>query len=166
MNTSKCGKLIQMTMGYQWIFSKLADLLSVLSLIPWSSTFQGGDWVKFPTLGTFRMSNSLPTCASLSLISVGCSPNPILGQTIDRCIRKRLENERSRRENTRRSWVFLPEFCSRFLSALQQNKTEYSLERLLYLFYDKEAVKFLTHYFLLKFQTKLLAQGVTALAPC
>ena len=69
----------------------LADLLS---LILWSSTFQDGGWVKFPTLGTFRMSNSLPTWASLSLIPVGClppppppSPTPILGQTIDRCVK-------------------------------------------------------------------------------
>ena len=74
MNTSKCGKLIQITMGYYWVFSKMVDLLSVLSLILWSSTFQDGGWVKFPTLRTFRMSNSLPTCASLSLISVGCPP--------------------------------------------------------------------------------------------
>ena len=65
------------------VFSKIAYFLS---LIPWSSTFQDGGWVKFPTLGTFRMSNSLRTCASLSLIPVGCPPPPILGQTIDRCI--------------------------------------------------------------------------------
>ena len=41
-------------------------------------------WVPL-TVGTFRMSNSLPTCASLGLMPVGSSP-PILGQTIDRCI--------------------------------------------------------------------------------
>ena len=52
------------------------------------STFQDDGWVKFPTLGRFRMSNSLPTCASLSLIHMGCPPPPpcILGQTIDRRI--------------------------------------------------------------------------------
>ena len=87
---------------------------------------------------------------------------PILGKTIDRGIRKRLEHERSRRGNTRHSPVFFPEFSSRFLSALQQKRTEYSLERLLYLFCDKEAVKFLRYYFLLNIQTKLLADGVTA----
>ena len=66
------------------VFSKIAYFLP---LIPWSSTFQDGGWVKFPTLGTFRMSNSLRTCASLSLIPVSCPPpHPILGQTIDRCI--------------------------------------------------------------------------------
>ena len=133
----------------------MADLLSVSSLITWSSTFQDGDWVKFCTLGTFRMSNSLPTCALLSLISVACTPPPILGQTIERCIRKRLEHERSRRGNTRRSWVFL-------LSSLTTDWTE----RLLSLFYDKEADKLLTHYFLLHFQTKLVADGVTGLTPC
>ena len=41
-------------------------------------------WVPL-TVGTFRMSNSLPTCASLGLMPVGSSP-PILGQTIYRCI--------------------------------------------------------------------------------
>ena len=41
-------------------------------------------WVPL-TVGTFRMSNSLPTWASLGLMPVGSSP-PILGQTIDRCI--------------------------------------------------------------------------------
>ena len=30
-----------------WVFSKMADFLS---LIPWSSTFQDGGWVKFPTV--------------------------------------------------------------------------------------------------------------------
>ena len=65
------------------VFSKIAYFLS---LIPWSSTFQDGGWVKFPTLGTFRMSNSLRKCASLSLIPVSCPPPPLLGQTIDRCI--------------------------------------------------------------------------------
>ena len=61
-----------------WVFSKMADLLS---LIPWSSTFQDGGWVKFPTLGTFRMSNSLPKCVSLSLISVVCKSlgKPLIG---------------------------------------------------------------------------------------
>ena len=65
-----------------WVFSKMADFLS---LIPWSSTFQDGSWVKFPTLGPFRMSNSLPMSASLSLIPVGYPPT-ILGQTIDRYV--------------------------------------------------------------------------------
>ena len=55
-----------------WVFSKMADLLSLIC-IPWSSTFQDGGWVKFPTLGTFRMSNSLPACASLGVIPVGCN---------------------------------------------------------------------------------------------
>ena len=111
---------------YQWLFfsflfSKMADLLSVLSLIPLSFTFQDGGWVKFLILGT------LPTCASLSLISVGFPPSPpppppISWQTIDRCIRKQLEHERSRRGTTWRSRVFVPEFSSRFVSALQQNR--------------------------------------------
>ena len=67
--------------------------------------------------------------------------------------------------STSRSNNNLPslEFSSRFVSALQHNRTEYSLERLLYLFYYKEAVKFLTHYFLLYFRTKLLADGVKIL---
>ena len=57
-----------------WVFSKMADPLSP---IPWSSTFQDGGWVKLPTLGTLRRLNSLPTCVSLSLISVGClRPHP------------------------------------------------------------------------------------------
>ena len=50
MNISKCGKLNQIWDDY-WLFSKMEDLLS---LIPRSSTFQGGGWVKFPTLGMFR----------------------------------------------------------------------------------------------------------------
>ena len=38
----------------------------------------------FPcSLETFRMSNSLPTCASLGVIAVGCPP-PILRQTTER----------------------------------------------------------------------------------
>ena len=66
--------------GY-WVFSKMA---AFLSLIPWSSTFQDGGWVKFPILGTFRMWNPLPTYAS---IPVGCPrPLPHPGATIDRCI--------------------------------------------------------------------------------
>ena len=66
-----------------WIVFKMADLLS---LIPRSFTFQDGGWLKFPTLRTFRMSNSLPTCSSRGLY-----PPPILGQTIDRCIKKSLQ---------------------------------------------------------------------------
>ena len=57
-----------------WVFSKMVDLLS---LIPRSPTFQDGGWVKFPTLGKFRMSNSLLACTSLSLIPVGCRPPPL-----------------------------------------------------------------------------------------
>jgi len=40
-----------------------------------------GDRTPFPTLGTFRVLNSLPMCASLSLIPVGCirtTPPPSL----------------------------------------------------------------------------------------
>ena len=33
-----------------WVFSKMADLLSLIC-IPWSSTFQDGGWVKFPPWG-------------------------------------------------------------------------------------------------------------------
>ena len=66
MNTSKCGKLIQMTTGY---FQRL-------SLIPRSSTFQDDGWINFLTLRMFKMSNSLPTCASLNLIPLRCPPPP------------------------------------------------------------------------------------------
>ena len=53
-----------------------------------SFTFQDSGWVKFPTLGTFRVS---------SLIPVGCNPpppppSPILGQPIDRCIYNHAQN--------------------------------------------------------------------------
>ena len=41
-----------------WVFSKMADLLS---LIPWSSTFQDGGWVKFPILGMFDQDVKFPT---------------------------------------------------------------------------------------------------------
>ena len=57
-----------------WVFSKMLDLLS---LIPRSPTFQDGGWAKFPTLGRFRMSNSLLACTSLSVIPVGCRPPPL-----------------------------------------------------------------------------------------
>ena len=103
----------------------MADLLSVLSLIPWSSTFQDGGWVKFRTLGTLRMSHSLPTFASVSLIQFSGFPvpsPPILGQTVDRCIRQRLEHERAVGETRDVGQVFLPKFSSRFLSALQQTE--------------------------------------------
>ena len=86
MNTSKCGKLIQTTTGY---FLEDGDFLS---LIPWSSTFQDGGWVKFPTLGMFRMSNSLPTCTESNSRGLPTPPPPpppqcpIVGQTIDRYI--------------------------------------------------------------------------------
>ena len=55
----------------KWPLGVFWDCGPLISFIPWSSTFQDGNWVKFPTLGTLRMSNSLPTCASLGLISVG-----------------------------------------------------------------------------------------------
>ena len=82
INTSECGKLIQMTTGY---FLRPGGPLvthpQVLHFPRWRLS-------QFPTLRTFRMSNSLPTCTSPSLIPVGCPPlHPILGQTIDRCIK-------------------------------------------------------------------------------
>ena len=63
--------------------------------------------------------------------------------------RKRPEYEKSVGRNTRLRLVFLPTLlkCSsrfEFLSALQQNRAQ---SRLLYLFYNKESVKFPTHYF-------------------
>ena len=61
MNNSKCGKLIQMTTRY---------------FLTRSFTFQDGGRVKFPTPRKFRLYNSLPTWALLSLIPVGCPPHP------------------------------------------------------------------------------------------
>ena len=55
----------------KWLLGVFWDCGPLISFIPWSSTFQDSSWVKFPTLGTLRMSNSLPACASLGLISVG-----------------------------------------------------------------------------------------------
>ena len=56
---------------------------------------------------------------------------------------RRLEHKRSVGGNTRRStsWVLWPVF----LSALQKNREQ---SRFLYLFHDKESVKFPAHYFL------------------
>ena len=59
------GSGCPMTTGH---FQRWGDLLS---FIPWSSTFQDGGRVKFPTLGTFRMS-----MRSVSPIPVGCPPPP------------------------------------------------------------------------------------------
>ena len=55
----------------KWLLGVFWDCGPLISFIPWSSTFQDGSCVKFPTLETLRMSNSLPTYASLGLISVG-----------------------------------------------------------------------------------------------
>ena len=73
--------------------------------------------LNFPTRGLFNKQRSLD-CALFC-----CKTR-----------RKRLKHERSVRRNTRRV-----ECSSRFLSALQQNRAQ---SRLLYLFYNKESVKF------------------------
>ena len=88
---------------------------------------------------------SLPTCASLSLISVGRPPPPpSLGKPLIGTLGSGWSTKEVVGET--RDVVESPEFSSRFVSALQQT--------------EKEAVKLLTHYFLLHFQTKLLADGV------
>ena len=88
--------------------------------------------LNFPTRGLFNKQRSLD-CALFC-----CKTR-----------RKRLKHERSVRRNTRRV-----ECSSRFLSALQQNRAQ---SRLLYLFYNKESVKFLKqtpkHYFQFSKQT-------------
>ena len=67
-----------------WVFSKMADLL--YHSFPGPPLSKMATESNFPcTLGTFRMSNSLPTCASLGVIAVGCPP-PILRQTTERYI--------------------------------------------------------------------------------
>ena len=53
------------------------------------------------------------------------------------------------------------ECSSRFLRALQQNRAQ---SRLLYLFYDKESVKY--EFVTSNFLSRLLKDGVPALAPC
>ena len=88
--------------------------------------------LNFPTRGLFNKQRSLD-CALFC-----CKTR-----------RKWLEHERSVGRNTRRV-----EYCSRFLGALQQNR---ALSRLLYLFYNKESVKFPKqtpkHYFQFSKQT-------------
>ena len=88
--------------------------------------------LNFPTRGLFNKQRSLD-CALFC-----CKTRT-----------KWLEHERSVGRNTRRV-----EYCSRFLSALQQNR---ALSRLLYLFYNKESVKFPKqtpkHYFQFSKQT-------------
>ena len=67
-----------------WVCSKMADLL--YHSFPGPPLSKMATESNFPcTLGTFRMSNSLPTCASLGVIAVGCPP-PILRQTTERYI--------------------------------------------------------------------------------
>ena len=67
-----------------WVFSKMADLL--YHSFPGPPLSKMATESNFPyTVGTFRMSNSLPTCASLGVIAVGCPP-PILRQTTERYI--------------------------------------------------------------------------------
>ena len=67
-----------------WVFSKMADLL--YHSFPGPPLSKMATESNFPcTLGTVRMSNSLPTCASLGVIAVGCPP-PILRQTTERYI--------------------------------------------------------------------------------
>ena len=96
--------------------------------------------LNFPTRGLFNKQRSLD-CALFC-----CKTR-----------RKRLKNERSVRRNTRRV-----ECSSRFLSALQQNRAQ---SRLLYLFYNKESVKFLKHYFQFSKQT-LFPKRTTVSSAC
>ena len=92
--------------------------------------------LNFPTRGLFNKQRSLD-CALFC-----CKTR-----------RKWLKHERSVRRNTRRV-----ECSSRFLSALQQNTAQ---SRLLYLFYNKESVKFLkqTPNTTFNFQNKLYFQS-------
>ena len=96
--------------------------------------------LNFPTRGLFNKQRSLD-CALFC-----CKTR-----------RKRLKHERSVRRNTRRV-----ECSSRFLSALQQNRAQ---SRLLYLFYNKESVKFLKHYFQFLKQT-LFPKRTTVSSAC
>ena len=66
-----------------WVFSKMVDLLS---LIPWSSTFQGGGESNFPPWGRSGCQIPYPRVLHESNSRGLPPPPPILGQTIDRCI--------------------------------------------------------------------------------